>query len=350
MTPLAWVGGKLRILDQTRLPGEVRYLELAQPGEVVQAIREMRVRGAPAIGLAGAYAMALAAQSAREADLPAFLKHLRREAEVVAAARPTAVNLAWAVQRVWRAVEAAQSAEAARASALAEAQRLHCQGMEAERRLADYGAGLVPPGATVLTHCNTGALATGCYGTALGVLRRAWVLGRLRRVVATETRPLLQGARLTMWELAQYRIPATLVVDAAAGVWFQRGELACVVVGADRIAANGDVANKVGTYTLAVLAHVHGVPFYVAAPISTIDLHTPSGRDTMIERRRPEEVSHLGWGWGPDSQGLPAAPEGVEVDNPAFDITPADYVTAVITEAGVLRPPYQDSLQQVKHE
>ena len=336
MEIIAWHDGKIRLLDQTRLPEEEVYLELADVAGLAAAIREMRIRGAPALGVAAAYGLALAAIASPAVDCDGLLTGLRRAAGTLTSTRPTAVNLAWALRRVLAAAEAAPDAEAARQVVLAEARRIHHEGLEADRRLSELGADLIPDGAAVLTHCNTGALATAGYGTALGILRAAHEQGKRIHVYATETRPLLQGARLTAWELLRAGIPATLIVDSAAGGLLRRGIVACVVVGADRIAANGDVANKVGTYGLAVLAHENEVPFYVAAPSSTVDLSLASGDGIPIEERAPEEVTTFA--------GRRVAAEGITVANPAFDVTPHRYVTAIITERGIARAPYDQSL------
>jgi len=333
---IAWHDGKIRLLDQTRLPEEEVYLEMKDVAGLAAAIREMRIRGAPALGVAAAYGLALAAIASPANGCDGLLADLRRAAGTLAATRPTAVNLAWALRRVLAAAEAVPDAEAARQAVLAEARRIHHEGLEADRRLSELGAEVIPDGAAVLTHCNTGALATAGYGTALGILRAAHEQGKRIRVYATETRPLLQGARLTAWELLRDGIPATLIVDSAAGGLLRRGIVACVVVGADRIAANGDVANKVGTYGLAVVAHENGVPFYVAAPSSTVDLSLSSGDDIPIEERAPEEVTAFA--------GQRVAAEGITVANPAFDVTPHRYLTAIITERGVAREPYAQSL------
>jgi methylthioribose-1-phosphate isomerase len=309
-SPLRWEDGALIVLDQRRLPTEEVWLRCETAGEAAGCIRSMAVRGAPAIGLAAAYGMALAAQAGED---------LAGAAEVLRNARPTAVNLAWAVDRALGADEP-----------LALARRLHREQLEADRRLAELGAERFEQGDRALTHCNTGPLATGGFGTAGGVLRVAWEQDRLAQVWVDETRPLLQGARLTAWELRRAGIPFRVVADSAAGGLMARGLVDRVVVGADRIAANGDVANKVGTYPLAVLAARHGIPFYVAAPVSTIDPRTPSGAEIPIEERDPAEVTG-------DSNAF----------NPAFDVTPAELVTAIFTEAGVLEPPYEDSIARV---
>lgn len=330
--PIAWQDGALRILDQTRLPREVTFLQTRDYREVISAIERLQVRGAPLIGIAGAYALALAAQTAASPEA------LRAAASEIAAARPTAVNLAWAVQRCLTASESSSSQDTA-AVLLAEAQAIHQEERASNLSMGRLGAELLPADASILTHCNTGSLATGGSGTALGVIRAARDAGRLRQVYATETRPLLQGARLTAWELQRDGIPCQLIADSAAGQLLRRGDIDAVVVGADRIAANGDVANKIGTYSLAVLARENGVPFYVAAPTSTIDLSLTSGDLIPIEERASSEVTSFA--------GQAVAPDGAEAENPAFDVTPSAYVSAIITENGVARPPYEASLAAV---
>ena len=313
MEIIGWHDGKIRLLDQTRLPKEEVYLEITGVAGLARAIRRLCVRGAPALGVAAAYGLALAASTSPAATSAGLLADLRRAAKALTATRPTAVNLPWALRRVLAVAEAAPDAEAARQAVLAEARRIHQESLEADRRLSALGADLIPDGSAVLTHCNTGALATAGYGTALGVLRAAHEQGKEIRVYATETRPLLQGARLTAWELLRYGMWATLIPDSAAGGLLHGGAVACVIVGADRIAADGDVANKVGTYSLAVLAHENGVPFYVAAPTSTVDLSLAEGDDIPIEERAPAEVVTFA--------GRRIAPGGVQVANPAFDVT-----------------------------
>ena len=308
--PLRWDEGALIVLDQRRLPGEEVWVRCETVGQVAECIRTLAVRGAPAIGLAAAYGMAVAARRGGDRDDAANL--LRN-------ARPTAVNLAWAVDRALEADDA-----------LALARQLHEEQMEADGRLAELGAERFERGDRALTHCNAGALATGGFGTAGGVLRAAWERDRLAQVWVDETRPLLQGARLTAWELRRAGIPFRVVADSAAGGLMARGLVDRIVVGADRIAANGDVANKVGTYPLAVLAARHGVPFYVAAPVSTIDRRTATGAEIPIEERDPAEVTTEG-----------------DAFNPAFDVTPAELVTAIFTEAGVLEPPYDAAIARV---
>jgi methylthioribose-1-phosphate isomerase len=312
--PIEWRDGALRILDQTLLPAEIRYVETDDYAVVAAAIRRLAVRGAPLIGIAAGYGLALAARS--DLDLTLAADELR-------ATRPTAVNLAWAIDRVLRAGAVAAGDEAI---------RIHEEQIAADARIGELGAALIADGATVLTHCNAGSLATGGIGSALGVIKTAHWQGKRVRVLVDETRPLLQGARLTAWELAQEGIPHEIIVDAAAAGLIARGEVDAVIVGADRIAANGDVANKVGTYGLALAAHAHAVPMYVAAPASTVDRATPTGGGIAIEERGGEEVLAFG----------PAhvAPDGSAARNPAFDVTPANLVTAIISERGILRAPY----------
>lgn len=336
---IEWVSGKIRLLDQTRLPWEEVFLELEDYREVAQAIKEMRIRGAPAIGIAAAYGVALGAQGIEAASKGELLAKLGTVSETLSATRPTAVNLFKALERMNRVAEAGEDVAGIRAALLAEAQKLEAENEEANRKLSSYGAELIKDGFTILTHCNTGALATAGYGTALGVIKAAKEQGKNIQVFVSETRPLLQGARLTTWELAQEAIPFTLVTDTMTGHFLSRRRIDCVIVGADRIASNGDVANKIGTYNIAVLAMENGLPFYVAAPTSTIDLSLSSGDEIPIEERRAEEVTHV--------EGVPIAPMGVAVENPAFDITPHYYISAIITERGVIREPYEMRLRKV---
>ncbi len=335
---VAWEDGAVVLIDQRLLPNEERFLRCRDHREVAAAIREMAVRGAPAIGVTAAFGLALGARnSTSEGEM------LRVEWEEMcscfAATRPTAVNLFWAIARMREAFQAkaAEGGEALRRALLDEAQRIERDDLAACRRMGDLGAALLPDEARVLTHCNAGALATAGYGTALGVVRSAARLGKLRAVYADETRPFLQGARLTAWELLRDGIQPTLVTDGMAGHLMSRGAVNAVVVGADRIAANGDVANKIGTYTLAVLAREHGLPFLVAAPVSTFDLATPDGAAIPNEARPAEEVTRL--------FGQRLAPEGVLVRNPAFDVTPHRLLTAIVCERGVARAPFEPSLR-----
>jgi methylthioribose-1-phosphate isomerase len=339
LTPMTWSNDRLRLLDQTRLPHEEVWLALDCHEQVAEAIRSMRVRGAPAIGVAAAYGLALAALSSAGPDRETLLAELRAAACELAATRPTAVNLSWALEHTLAVAERAGDAAGVRQALVAEAQRIQAEDIQGNRRLGRLGADLVPANATILTHCNAGALATGGYGTALGVVRAAVEQGKRVRVVATETRPLLQGARLTAWELARDGIECTLIADSAAGTMLGRRAIDLVVVGADRIAASGDTANKIGTYPLALLAREHGVPFYVAAPTSTIDRSLASGDAIPIEERSPEEVLTL--------SGQPVAPAGAAAANPAFDVTPHRLITAIVTEHGVLREPYSRAFAEL---
>jgi methylthioribose-1-phosphate isomerase len=315
--PIRWRGDALELLDQRRLPREMVYVTCRDAHEVARAIHDMLVRGAPAIGVAAAYGMALAAMRGDD---------LRITAEELRAARPTAVNLGWAVERMLRA-----------RGDVAEAEAIFREDLDANHRIGRFGAELLGARATVLTHCNAGALATAGYGTALGVIRAAVEQGKQIAVFTDETRPYLQGARLTAWELQQDGIDVTLITDSMAGHFFQQQRFDAVIVGADRIAANGDTANKIGTYTLAVLAQAHGVPFYVAAPWSTVDPAMPSGASIPIEERSASEVT--------DIAGTRIAPDGITVRHPAFDVTPANLITAIITDRGVLRAPYEEAIR-----
>ena len=337
--PVEWRGNRVRILDQTRLPHEEAYLELGHYQEVASAIKELKIRGAPALGVAGAYAVALGALEIEAKSREAFLKELQKVCQYIASTRPTAKNLFRAIDRMQAAAATGQSLEEIKASLVREAKRIHTEEAEATERLSELGAELIKDGFTILTHCNTGPLATTGYGTALGVIRKAAEQGKKIRVLADETRPLLQGARLTCWELKKAGIPATLITDSMAGYFMHQGEVDCVIVGADRIAANGDTANKIGTYTLAVLAKENGIPFYVAAPTSTIDLSLASGEQIPIEQRSPDEVTHI--------QGIGIAPENCPAANPAFDVTPHRYITAIITEKGIVRGNYGEGLGNI---
>ncbi|RPF42611.1 methylthioribose-1-phosphate isomerase [Thermodesulfitimonas autotrophica] len=334
METLRWENGTLYFLDQTLLPHETRYLSLTDYRAVIEAIKRLAVRGAPAIGAAGAYAVVLAAVAAAREGREGFAARVRAAAAEIAQARPTAVNLRWAVARQLRVLDIAAGEEPEKVVArlVAEAARICAADAAANRAMGAYGAALLPPGARVLTHCNAGALATCGYGTALGVVRAAHAAGKIKMVYADETRPLLQGARLTVFELQQDGIPVTLITDGMAGYLMAKKGIDAVIVGADRIAANGDVANKIGTYSLAVLARHHGVPFYVAAPLSTIDAAASDGSAIPIEERDAAEVTSFA--------GVAVAPPGTRVWNPAFDVTPADLVSAIITEKGVFYPPY----------
>lgn len=337
VSTLRWRADALELIDQRVLPRTVRYVRCSTALEVADAIGSMVVRGAPAIGCAAAYGMALAAREAAP-SLEARMRSLEAAHDALLRARPTAVNLRWALERMqplWR-----NDAEASLADRLlAEAHRIRDEDVASNVAMGELGAALLPQSCTVLTHCNAGALATAGHGTALGIVRSAAASGRRIRVIADETRPFLQGARLTAWELAQAGIPVTLIPDSAAGYLMSRGGIDAVIVGADRVAANGDVANKIGTYGVAVLAQRHGIPFYVACPTSTIDPTLPDGEGIPIEERAAAEM--LGYGdvvW---------TPEGIDVRNPAFDVTPAALVTALITERGIARAPYPESIAEL---
>lgn len=335
MEPIEWLGDSIRMVDQTKLPLELVYIQTANYQEVANAIRTLQVRGAPAIGVAAAYGIVLGAQGLCENEQSVFHRELDAVLSVFASTRPTAMNLFKTIQRM-RAVAQDKDALSAKKSLVNEAIQIHKDEEIATECLGRLGADLVGQGFVILTHCNAGALATTGHGTALGVIAAAHRQGKQIRVFATETRPLLQGARLTAWELMQENIPVTLITDSMVGHFLSQGKIDCVIVGADRIAANGDVANKIGTYGVAVLANENNVPFYVAAPLSTIDLSLSCGRAIPIEERNPEEVTHI--------QGKRIAPEGVSVANPSFDVTPHSHVKAIITEKGVAREPYNQNL------
>lgn len=333
---IEWMPSCVRMIDQTKLPRETVYVDCKTYEEVADAIVTMVIRGAPAIGVAAAMGVALGALHANPANFDADFDRICAR---LAGTRPTAVNLFWAIDRMKRLYASlrGKGVEEIRAALVAEAQLVKAEDIEINRAMGRHGAPLIPDGKTVLTHCNAGALATAGYGTALGVIRAAREAGKNIDVFADETRPFLQGARLTAWELQQDGIPTTLITDNMAGYFMQQGRIGCVVVGADRIAANGDVANKVGTYSVAVLAKENGVPFYVAAPVSTLDLTLASGDQIPIEQRSAKEVTEV--------FGVPVAPEGIAVQNPAFDVTPARYITAIITERGVARAPFESALK-----
>ena len=340
MKPIEWLGNKLKIIDQTQLPGNLAFVELRDYTDVVAAIKQMKVRGAPAIGVAAAYGIALGAQNIKAETKAKFLSQFDKILKAFAASRPTAVNLFRAIDRMKKVAETTGDVQKIKQALIDEAKKIHAEEEAATLQLSQLGAGLIKDGFTVLTHCNAGALATAGYGTALGVIKAAREQGKKIEVIATETRPLLQGARLTAWELMQENIPVTLITDSMAGYFLSRGKVNCVIVGADRIAANGDTANKIGTYTLAVLAKENGVPFYVAAPTSTIDLSLKSGDEIPIEERNPEEVTSI--------KGVRLAPKGVTAANPAFDVTPHKYITSIITEKGMVRKPYLGSLKNLR--
>ncbi len=328
-----WKDGVVRILDQSRLPDRVEFVDCRDYETVGIAIKELWVRGAPAIGIAAAMGVALGAQAVKAVEYDAFRKAVWAIADHLAATRPTAVNLFWAIDRMKRRLEAlrAEPIPAIKQKLIVEAQAVLTEDIAMNKAMGRHGSAVIGDGQTILTHCNAGALATGGYGTALGVVRAAWEEGKKIRVVAGETRPVLQGARLTAWELMQDGIPVTLITDNMAGTLMRQGKIHVCVVGADRITANGDVANKIGTYSVAVLAHAHGIPFYVAAPSSTIDLSMASGDQIPIEQRDPREVTHV-------RGKAPIAPDGVEVFYPAFDVSPARLISGIITEKGIFAP------------
>ncbi len=335
---LEWTATGVRLIDQTKLPTEEIYVNCADYEAVADAIRTMIVRGAPAIGVAAAMGIALGARDAKAGTASGLRAEFEHVCGVLTGTRPTAVNLFWAARRMQARFDELSSGSVSdiKAGLIAEAQRMYDEDIAANEAMGRHGAPLMPNSGGVLTHCNAGALATCGYGTALGVLRAAIAAGKKINVYADETRPFLQGSRLTAWELMKDGIPTTLISDNMAGAIMNQGKIKAVVVGADRIAANGDTANKIGTYSVAILAREHGIPFYVAAPFSTVDLATATGDEIPIEQRSPREVTHLA--------GKAIAPEGVRVENPAFDVTPAKYITAIITERGVARPDFSYSL------
>ncbi|MDI3462375.1 MAG: S-methyl-5-thioribose-1-phosphate isomerase [Nitrospira sp.] len=328
-----WKDGAVRLLDQSRLPETIEFLDCRDYQTVADAIRTLKVRGAPAIGVTAAMGVALGAQAIDAADYASFAPAVIKICDELVATRPTAVNLFWAIERMRRKLESlqAQPISAIKQALITESQVILEEDVDLCKTMGRHGAKLISDGETILTHCNAGSLATAGYGTALGVIRSAWEQGKKIKVIADETRPVLQGSRLTAWELMQDQIPVTLITDNMAGSLMRQGKIHLCVVGADRIAANGDVANKIGTYSVAVLAKAHNIPFYVAAPYSTIDLNTKSGADIPIEQRNPSEVTTI-------HGSHPVAPKDVAVYNPAFDVTPAELITGIITERGVFKP------------
>ncbi|MFZ5915908.1 MAG: S-methyl-5-thioribose-1-phosphate isomerase [Chloroflexota bacterium] len=342
MRTVEWHQAKVRLIDQRQLPHELVFVEFDDYRDVAWAIKDMYVRGAPAIGATAAYGLALAAQQNSAATVSGLLAGLARAADDLRATRPTAVNLAWALERLLRRARALADQDATpddiRQALIQEALTLADEDVAINRRMGAHGATLIQDGDNILTHCNAGALATVDFGTVLGVVRTAWEQGKQIHVWVDETRPRLQGARLTAWELLRDGIPCTLVADNAAGHLMRTGQVDMVLFGADRVAANGDVANKIGSYKLAVLAHENGLPCYSVSPVSTVDLALPDGDQIPIEERSPREVTHCA--------GHPVAPEGVPVYNPAFDVTPHRYLTGIITENGVIYPPFGRNLRQ----
>ena len=337
-----WQGDVIVMVDQRKLPAQEVYVRCRTAQEVARAIRTMVIRGAPAIGVAAAMGIALGMRKSTAKGTRQYAVELQKICGMMAATRPTAVNLFWAIDRMKRAfaegAQAGQSPDELADRLEREARAIHDEDVASCRAMGSHGAAVVPDGARVLTHCNAGALATAGYGSALGVVRAAVEQGKQIAVIADETRPFLQGARLTAWELVRDGINTTVITESMAGPLMRAGEIDLVVVGADRIAANGDTANKIGTYTVAVLAHEHKVPFYVAAPLSTIDLSTPDGDQIPIEERDQREITHLG--------SARLTPEGVKIRNPAFDVTPHRYIAGIITEKGIFKPPYTESLKR----
>src|SRR6201993_2507059 len=338
---LEWTDKGVSFIDQTKLPTEEVYVVCSTYQQVADVIRTMVVRGAPAIGVAAGMGIALGVKNSKAETVGDLKKDFDQICSAIGETRPTAVNLFWAIRRMQEKFETlrVRPMPQIKQALIEEAQRMHAEDIAANQAMGRHGATLLPASGGVLTHCNAGALATAGYGTALGVIRAAVEQGKKIHVYADETRPFLQGSRLTAWELMKDGIPTTVISDNMAGAMMKQGKIGAIVVGADRIAANGDVANKIGTYTVAVLAKEHGIPFYVAAPFSTVDLETPDGSGIPIEQRDSKEVTHIA--------GKQMVPNGVEVENPAFDVTPAKYVAAIITERGVARAPYAESLRRL---
>src|SRR5689334_7352480 len=341
---LEWTENGVRFLDQTKLPTEEVYVTCKTHEQVADVIRNMVVRGAPAIGVAAAMGIALGVKNSKAESVGDLKRDFDQTCKLIGETRPTAVNLFWAIRRMQEKFERIRirPIPQIKQELIEEAKRMHAEDIAANQAMGRHGATLMPGEGGVLTHCNAGALATAGYGTALGVIRAAVEQGKKIHVYADETRPFLQGSRLTAWELMKDGIPTTVISDNMAGSMMKQGKIGAIVVGADRIAANGDVANKIGTYTVAVLAREHGIPFYVAAPISTVDLATADGSGIPIEQRNAREVTHIA--------GRQMVPDGVGVENPAFDVTPAKYVTAIVTEKGIARAPYEESLRRLAPE
>lgn len=342
MKPLEYCNGVLKLIDQTRLPSEYKVIEYSDYIEVSKAIKDMIVRGAPAIGVTAAYGIAIASRTIDTDSKEAFFRKLKEVCDLMKSTRPTAVNLFWAVDRIYDKAykKMDRSIDEIKDIIENEACCMEKEDVQSNRAIGKFGNELIAENSTILTHCNAGALATCDYGTALGVIRAAHEAGKKIKVFADETRPYLQGARLTAWELMQDDIPVTLICDNMAGHFMKEGLIDCVIVGADRIALNGDTANKIGTYSLAVLAKENNIPFYVAAPVSTIDFSIKTGKEIPIEERNSEEVTHI--------KGTRIAPEGVTVRNPSFDVTPSRYIKAIITEKGIIYPPYSDNIMKFK--
>jgi methylthioribose-1-phosphate isomerase len=338
---LEWTEQGVRFIDQTKLPTEETYVTCKTYEQVADVIRTMVVRGAPAIGVAAAMGIALGIDNSKAETVGELKRDLDQICEVIGKTRPTAVNLFWAIRRMQEKFERTRIRPVAqiKRELVEESKRMHAEDIAANQAMGRHGATLMPNSGGVLTHCNAGALATAGYGTALGVIRAAVEQGKKIHVYADETRPFLQGSRLTAWELMKDGIPTTVIADNMAGAMMKQGKIGAIVVGADRIAANGDVANKIGTYSVAVLAKENGIPFYVAAPISTVDMACPTGDQIPIEQRNVREVSHIA--------GKQMTPDGVSIENPAFDVTPGKYISAIITERGLAREPYTESLQRL---
>jgi methylthioribose-1-phosphate isomerase len=337
ITPIEWQGDTLRILDQTRLPHQIEYINTDDYRVVIEAITSLRVRGAPAIGIAAAYGIALAASKIQTEQVVEFKSTLESVLQEFAASRPTAVNLFKAIDRMTNAIAGCSTTAGMKQVLEEEAKKIHEEESESSKKISEYGAELIKDGFTILTHCNAGPLATGGYGTALGIVIAAAAQGKRIEVISCETRPLLQGARLTTWELLQNKIPVKLIIYSAAGYYLHSKKIDCVIIGADRIAANGDTANKIGSYAHAVTAYENKIPFYVAAPVSTIDLTIKSGTEIIIEERSSIEVTDIG--------GVRFAPDEVNALNPAFDVTPARYISAIITEKGIIQKPFHKNLK-----
>ena len=338
---LEWTDSGVRFLDQTKLPTEEIYVNCTTYQQVADVIRNMVVRGAPAIGVAAGLGIALGVKNSKAESVGELKKDFDEICDTIGKTRPTAVNLFWAIRRMQQKFESLRVRPVAqiKQAIIEEGQRMHAEDIAINQAMGRHGATLMPASGGILTHCNAGALATAGYGTALGVIRAAVEQGKKLHVYADETRPFLQGSRLTAWELVKDGIPTTVISDNMSGAVMRQGKIGAVVVGADRIAANGDVANKIGTYTVAILAKEHGIPFYVAAPISTVDLETPDGSKIPIEQRSSTEVTHIA--------GKAITPAGVQIENPAFDVTPAKLVTAIVTERGIARAPYERSLAEL---
>lgn len=344
MKPLEWINGNIRFLDQIKLPLEEVYVKTDDIAVVAEAIKRLSIRGAPLIGIAAAYGVALASLQIKKTEIDKVRTYLQSTIDILASTRPTAVNLFWALKRQRCVLDAWQtnSVPDLQKRLIDEALLIHQEDFEMCERISSFGVELLPQSCSILTHCNAGALATGGRGTALGIITKAWEEGKLKCVYINETRPLLQGARLTAWEMIKANIPATLIIDSTAAMLMKKKNIDVVIVGADRIAINGDVANKVGTYNIAVLAKHHGIPFYVAAPFSTIDFQMKTGEGIPIEERDGKEVTEV--------FGKRIAPEGMSVYSPAFDVTPKELISAIVTDQGILYPPFYDALEHLRSQ